>query len=201
VYQIHVDFYSYVSLYVRIMQQEVKTRRKLELDQLDEVLSLLVVPRCFYHTRIEDYFEWVEREKTDCVHFCSCCLGEIQHFTKRIDKTGLVSLMSTKLHASNGELFVSDFVKIMKSNKELIFHRDDIPKQQQMSQLYTIALQMIATGMIEFVVTDKTKVGTEAMTKANISIKTTVTSIERDGKTYATPTYMVNEQWEGINTY
>ena len=69
-----------------------------------------------------------------------------------------------------------------------------------MSQVHAIALQMIATGIIEFVVTDKTKVGTEAMTKAKISIKTTVTSIERDGKKYATPMYMVNEQWEGINT-
>ena len=141
------------------MQHEAKTQRKLELDQLDEVLSLLVVPRCCYHTRTEDCFECVEREKTDCVDFCSCCLGEIQHFTKRINKTGLVSLMSTKLCGSNGELAVSDFFKIMKSNKELIFHRDDIPKQQQISQVHVIALQMIATGMIEFVVTGKTKLG------------------------------------------
>ena len=115
-------FYSYISLYVCIMQQKVKTRHKLELDQLDEVVSLLVVPRCCYHSIIEDYFEWIEQEKTDCVDVCSCCLGEIQHFTKRIDKTGLVSLLSTKLHASDAGLYVSDFVKIINSNKELIFH-------------------------------------------------------------------------------
>ena len=128
VYKIHVDFYSYVSLHVRIMQQKVVTRRKLELDQLDGVISLLIVPRYCYHTIIEAYFEWVQREKTHCVDFCSSCLGEMQHFTKRIDKTGLVSLMSTKLRGSNGKLSVSDFVKIMKSNKELIFHQDDVPK-------------------------------------------------------------------------
>ena len=125
----------------------------------------------------------------------------MQHFTKRIGKTDLVSHMSTKLRGSNGKLSVSDFVKFMKSNKELIFHRDDIPKQQQISQVYVIALQMVATGMIEFVVTDTTKLGTEATSKANVSIKTTVTRIERDGKPYATPTYMVDKRWEGINTY
>ena len=109
--------------------------------------------------------------------------------------------MSTQLHASNGKISVSDFVKIMKSNKELIFHQDDIPNKQQMSQVHVIALQMVATGMIHLAVNNKTKVGTESMSKVNIVIRTTVTSIERDGKTYAPPTHMVDAQWEGINTY
>ena len=112
-----------------------------------------------------------------------------------------MSLMLAKLRGSNGKLSVSDFVKIMKSNKELIIHRDGVPKQQHMPQVHVVALQMIATEMIEFVVTDKTKVGTEAMSKANVSIKTTVTRIVCDGKTYTTPTCMVDERWEGINTY
>ena len=43
--------------------------------------------------------------------------------------------------------------------------------------------------------------GTEAVSKANIVIRTTVTSVERDGKQYGTPTYMVDENWEGVNTY
>ena len=39
------------------------------------------------------------------------------------------------------------------------------------------------------------------MTEANLSIKTLVTTIERDGKTYTTPTYVLDKQLEGINTY
>jgi hypothetical protein len=183
------------------MKQEAKTPRKLELEQLNEVLILLVLPRCCYHTSIENYFEWVQRQKTDCKEFCLFCLRETQQFTKRIDKTGLVSLMSTKLDPSNNKISVSDFVKIMKSNKELIFHRDDIPNKHQMSQIHAVALQMVAAGMIDLAVKDKTKVGTEAMSKANILIRTKVTNIERDGKQYCTPTYMVDTKWEGINTY
>jgi len=60
---------------------------------------------------------------------------------------------------------------------------------------------MVAAGMIEFAVKDRTKVGTETMSKANIVIRTKVTNIERDGKRYSTPTYMVDANWEGINTY
>ena len=53
---------------------------------------------------------------------------------------------------------------------------------------------MVATGMIDFVVTDKTKLVTEAMSKANVSIKTMVTNIICDGETYTSPTYMVDER-------
>ena len=70
-----------------------------------------------------------------------------------------------------------------------------------MSQVHAVALQMVAAGMIDLAVKDKTKVGTEAMSKANILIRTKVTNIERDGKQYCTPTYMVDTKWEGINTY
>ena len=51
-----------------------------------------------------------------------------------------------------------------------------------MGQVHVITLQMIATGMIKLVVTDNTELGTEGMSKVNVTIKATVTSIERDGK-------------------
>ena len=63
-----------------------------------------------------------------------------------------------------------------------------------MSQVHAIALQMVANRMVEFVVTDKTKLGTEAMSKANVSIKTTVTNFVCDEKTYTSPTYVVDER-------
>ena len=90
----HVDFYSYVSLFVRIMQQKNPKRRKLELKQLDEVVRLLILPTTCYHTRIEEYFEWRDFNKTDCMQCCSCCLGEAKHFTKRVNREGLILLLS-----------------------------------------------------------------------------------------------------------
>lgn len=35
---------------------------------------------------------------------------------------------------------ISDFMKLLKPNKELIFHTNDIPKNNQMGQLYVVAL-------------------------------------------------------------
>ena len=66
-YEVHIDFYSYVSLFVRVMQQKKVERRKIELKQLHEVVRLLVLPRACYHTVIEEYFEWKDFEKTDCM--------------------------------------------------------------------------------------------------------------------------------------
>ena len=40
VYNVYMDLYSYVSLFLRIMQQAVPIRRKLELNQLEEVSSI-----------------------------------------------------------------------------------------------------------------------------------------------------------------
>ena len=55
-YKVHVDFYSYMSLFVRIMPQKVAERQKLELKQLDEVVRLLILPTVCCHTGIEEYF-------------------------------------------------------------------------------------------------------------------------------------------------
>ena len=55
-YEIHVDLYSYVFLFVRIMKIETADERKVQLKQLHEVL-LLVVPTTCYHKVIEEYFE------------------------------------------------------------------------------------------------------------------------------------------------
>ena len=54
--KVHIDFYSYMSLFVRIMQQKNAERSKLELKQLHKVVRLLILPTACYHTGIEEYF-------------------------------------------------------------------------------------------------------------------------------------------------
>ena len=132
-YEVHVNFYSYVSLFVRIMQQKNAERHKIELKQLHKVVRLLVLPTACYHTGIEEYFERRQFDNTSCMCFCSHCLGEVKHFIKRVNRDRLISLLSTKLDMSNTGLLVSEFTKVLKTDKDLIYHNDDVPKTNQMS--------------------------------------------------------------------
>ena len=47
-YEIHVDFYSYVSLFVRIMSCDSADERRIQLAQLNEVLKVLLLPEVCY---------------------------------------------------------------------------------------------------------------------------------------------------------
>jgi hypothetical protein len=110
------------------MQQKNAERHKLELTQLDEMVRLLILPTACYHTGIEEYFEWRDFDKTDCIRFCSHYLGEVKHFTKRVNRDGLISLLSTKINTSNAGVTVSELTKVLKTSKDMIFHNADIPK-------------------------------------------------------------------------
>ena len=44
-YEVHVDFYSYVSLFLRMMKLDCKEERKIQITQLHEVLELLVLSK------------------------------------------------------------------------------------------------------------------------------------------------------------
>ena len=71
-YEIHVDFYSYVSLFVRIMSCDSADERRIQLAQLHEVLKVLLLPEASYHTAMERKFEWTtDAGKTGCGHYCS----------------------------------------------------------------------------------------------------------------------------------
>ena len=70
-YKIHVNVNSYISLFLRCMQTACPIHCKLQLNQLHEVVEFLMIPATCYHCKIEEYFEWVDRERFDCVHFCS----------------------------------------------------------------------------------------------------------------------------------
>ena len=115
----------------------------LELEQLEELVGLLILPTTCYHTWIEEYFEWSNcKKETNCIQFCSCWFGEVKHFTKRVSKDGLILLLSTQMNISNTALSVNELLKLLKTSKDLIFHNDNIPKTNQMSQVHALALQM-----------------------------------------------------------
>ena len=92
-------------------------------------------------------------------------------------------------------------MKVLKTNKDLIFHKDGIPKTIQLSQLHVVALQMLGAGIMKLVVTDKTTVGTNKVISADIAMKVCVKDVERNGRFYATPCYMIDKCWTGINVH
>ena len=96
-----------------------------------------------------------------------------------MNKDGLISLLSTKINTSNAGLSVSELVKVLKTSKDLIFHNDDIPKTNQMSQLHAVALQMLGTGIVKLMVTNETKVGTNKVMSSDIAMKVCVKDVEK----------------------
>ena len=100
---------------------------------------------------------------------------------------------------SNAGLSVNEFLKLLKTIKDLIFHNDNIPKTNQMSQVHAVGLQMFSKGLIKLTVTDKTKLGTSKVMSADIAMKVCVKDIKRNGRRYQTPCHMIDDYWNGIN--
>ena len=60
-------------------------------------------------------------------HYCSKCRGDIKKSTKRVNKEGLQSLLTTKVQGAADKVPVQEFLKAVKQEMKTIFHRDDVP--------------------------------------------------------------------------
>ena len=159
-YTIHVDFHSYLSLYVHIMSCDSAGQRRIQLTQRHEVLTVLLLPEICYHTITERTFEWTtDVGKTGCKHYCSKCRGNVKKFTKRLNKEGLQSLLTTEVQGAADKVPVREFLKAMKRERKTIFHRDDVLALRNQSQIHAMCLQMIGGGLLALKAIDATKVG------------------------------------------
>ena len=197
-YEIHIDLYSYVSLFLRTMRCDSGKERRTQLVQLHEVLKLVVLPRTCYHTAIEMHFEWRRSaNKVGCEHCCSKCKNEVKDFTKRVDKGGLQSLLADKV--VNKDLAIRDFVKVLKKHKSGMFHKEDVPGKDAAGQIHAVCLQLIAAGIVSLKVTDTSKIGTEKITAKDIVVICLNDKKIRDGRVYCRPAMYVDDLWEGFN--
>ena len=103
------------------------------------------------------------------------------------------------MNRSNEGFSVSEFVKAIKSSKDMVFHLDDIPKNNQTGQIHVVALQMFGKGIVKLTVTDKTKVGSPKMISSDIIMKVCVKDVEQNGRLYSTPCYTSDKYWNRIN--
>ena len=134
------------------------------------------------------------------MHYCSKCLNQVRGYTKRVNKEELQPLQADKVHGSSKT--AGNFVKLMKAHKGLIFHEDDVPGRE-MGRVHALCLQMTAKGIIELKMDDETKMGTDKVTRRELSVACPIITCKRvrNGLTYYYESYRMDEMWEGINTY
>ena len=126
--EIHVDFYSYISLFMHIMSCDSADEPRIQLAQLHEVLKFLLLSEFCYHTAIERKFEWTpDAGKTECAHDCSKCRGDVKNFAKWVNKERQQSLITTKVQGAADKVPAREFLKVLKLERKTIFHRDDVP--------------------------------------------------------------------------
>ena len=108
-------------------------------------------------------------------------------------------LRTTETQGAVSEIGVTGFIKKMKAGKKQLFHKDDVPKGNDVSQIHAVCLQMIVRGMIALKVRDSTKLGTEKLGKKHISVICPSGKRKVGDHMCWSPGYMLDELWEGFN--
>ena len=199
-YEVHVDATSYASLFVRIMRIPDADERRVQLRALHDVLGFLVTPSECYHLCIEKYFECVPLPKTACGTRCSFCCGDTSDFTKRINKDGVISFLSTNI-SSNDNFKFSSFTKSMKAYKDQLFHPQDVPKGS-MAQFHALTLQLIATGIIGLKVKDNKHIGTDKIQMTNVTVFLSFGQKKLSHNLVVNqPAFLMNNNWSNLNLY
>ena len=194
-YEVHVSFASYISLFIRIMQNADAKEGSIQLSQLAEVVEFLVVPSKCYHSVIEDYFERYEQSaKSGCGSCCSFCLGENNDFTGKVYKKSILHVLLTKLFGKGKAPTCPELISALKSGKDKIFHPDNMPSKN-MGQIHGLALQLLAKGIIGLDVVDKSKIGTKQLGKKNLVLK--LLNADDDGMSM--PAYLLTNAFDGMN--
>ena len=112
----------------------------------------------------------------------------------------MVSVLTEKVHSTPKGVSVSNVVKAMKSSKNAILHPKDVRKKS-MGQIHALVLQMFANGIIALDVKDTTKIGTDKLLLQHMSIKLSTETQMRRGNAQRLPAFMMENFWDGINTY
>ena len=194
-YEVHVSFDSYVSLFIRIMQNADATERSVQLSQLAEVIQFLIVPSKCYHSFIEDYFERYDQPaKTGCRSYCSFCLDENDDFTGKVFKKSILHVLLTKLFGKGNAPTCSELISALKAGKDKIFHPDNMPNKN-VGQIHGLALQLLAKGIIGMDVPDKSKIGTTNLGKKHLVLK--LLNADDDGMSM--PAYLLSNAFDGMN--
>ena len=121
----------------------------------------------------------------------------MKDFTKRVRKAGVQSLLCEKVDGA--KVTVAGFIKLLKKNKDLIFHKDDVPKGKRVGQIHGLFLQLVAKGIISYEVKDHTKIGTDKLRQEDLFVVCPKKKVQLEGIECCRPGYTVDSMWEGMN--
>ena len=117
-YEIFLSFNVVMNLFLRIFQNDSKTVRAHEMEQLFIVLRFLVLPSMCYHTFIEQYFEPLDaagnpshNNAQPCGNICTYYLRGHLLFTLEFDRVDLRNILISEVFWPDGRITVAKFQK------------------------------------------------------------------------------------------
>ena len=128
--------------------------------------------------------------KEKCGDFCSQCKMDTSSSTGRIHRDKLSCLLIT--FATECVRTTGVLIKLIKSNKNQIYHKNDIPNKM-MGPIHALCLQLVAKRIIELAITDDKKnlIGMTDLSPLNVIVRLVI-----DGND---PAEMNDTAWEGLN--
>ena len=100
------------------------------------------MPEEYYHAAIERYFEWETiATKSSFPKHCLKCRCEIADATGRIKKVCWQSVLTEAVSGVTGGISVANFLKTPKKARKDLFHKDDVPKGKDTSQVHAVCLR------------------------------------------------------------
>ena len=107
-----------------------------------------------------------------------------------MNKEGLQYLLADKVRGSRKS--ISKFVKLLKTHKTMIFHKDDVPGRET-GQVHAVCSQMPAKRIIAMQVNDHTKIGIDKLNRNHVSVVCPIVKRVKGRLMYCYKSYRIDE--------
>jgi hypothetical protein len=195
-YEVHTDFHSFLSQWVRAMQNRDSGVRNRFIRCFYDVNSILFTPDRCYHILFEEYFEndAVHVDRQPCEHYCSFCTGAYKEMTGLFRRDRLTNILLTKFLV--GSMNAKSLLAFLKSEKDNYFAEGSVPNRQ-VGPIHALAIQLVCKGSIIPTVDDKfhNLIGTENLKSNHIIFKAGV----RQENGVVVPIVNTDGAWESLN--
>eukprot|EP00956_Cyclotella_meneghiniana_P023788 scaffold46927_cov56-Cyclotella_meneghiniana.AAC.2 len=171
-YSMYLNVTTFLSLWVRTQSEENHAVRQRNTDQLFQVLRFVVTPTKCYHEAIEEHFEnpATYESRGPCDDNCSYCLGFTRGFTGPISRQQLQAALQAHVFAK-GHVMASKLVSIITDKSRKHKMRQAIfGKAVDSGKVHALVLTLIATGMIELRLINRSLVGTDKIDMKHVTV-------------------------------
>ena len=112
-YEVHVDWPSNVSIWVRLMRKPASAQRDLEIVRFFHSLKVAYTPEQCFHTALEEYFEYDTslHTKQPCGTYCSYCTCGHKEFAGEFRKKELIGWLYGTCFREGTDMLAEDFVE------------------------------------------------------------------------------------------